>query len=667
VLQGFGAQRGEQAGYVIAMIDSLARRAEMVFTAVLIAVAIAAPVEARAQLRASRLIGDGMVMQRAAKVPVWGWAKAGAKVDVTFDGKHYAGTADAAGAWKVTLPPMKAGGPHEMSIASNGEQLQVHDILVGDVWICSGQSNMEFTVSSANNAAQETAAANDAEIRQFKVPRSWAWGPEPDLAGGAWQRADPAHVGDFTAVGYFFARELRKTSKIPIGLINTSWGGSRIEPWMSPRALGTDSAGVAKIIAAENASVQRTVNNLRAKVGNVGDHDPGLVNGNAVWADPALDESAWASIDAPKGWEEAGYDGLDGVAWYRTSFDLTPDEAKSGVTLGLGMIDDSDDSWVNGHRVGGMHDAWNVQRRYDVPATALVPGRNVIAVRVEDTGGGGGITGDPDSVYVQVGATRRPLAGNWKFKVATILVSTSGNMNQVPTVLWNKMINPLLPYPIKGALWYQGESNASPADAFEYRKKFASMITDWRKRWNVGEFPFLWVQLANFMAVDTVPNPNSSWAMLRESQTATLALPNTAQAVIIDLGETNDIHPKNKQDVGKRLALAARKVAYGEAVVYSGPMYRSHAIRGGRVTLAFNSASGLRTRGGSPVRGFAIAGADKHFVWANATIDGNRVIVWSDKVPRPVAVRYAWGDNPLDANLYNAAGLPTSPFRTDSW
>jgi sialate O-acetylesterase len=229
------------------------------------------------------------------------------------------------------------------------------------------------------------------------------------------------------------------------------------------------------------------------------------------------------------------------------------------------------------------------------------------------------------------------------------------------------MINPLLPYPIKGALWYQGESNASPGDAFEYRKKFANMITDWRTRWNVGVFPFLWVQLANFMATDTVPNPNSEWAMLRESQTATLALPNTAQAVIIDLGETNDIHPKNKQDVGKRLALAARKTAYGEAVVYSGPTYRSHTVRGGRVTLVLNSVNGLHTRDGGPVRGFAIAGADKHFVWATATIDGSRVNVWSDKVPQPVAVRYAWGDNPLDANLYNAAGLPATPFRTDRW
>jgi len=630
------------------------------------AVAIVAPIEVSAQLRASRLIGDGMVMQRSARVPVWGWAKPGARVSVTFDGKRYSGTADTAGAWKVTLPAMKAGGPHAMTIASNGDTLRVGDILVGDVWVASGQSNMEWVVANSNDAAREIAAANEPQIRQFKVPQSWAWSPESDLAGGSWERADPAHVGNFTAVGYFFARDLRRTVKVPIGIINTSWGGSRIEPWMSARALGTDSAAVAKRIADENALAQKTIDELRAKIGAVADHDPGLVNGNAVWADPALDQSAWASIETPKTWEQAGY-GMDGIAWYRTSFDLTPDEAKSGVTLALDMIDDSDESWVNGHHIGGMQNAWNVQRRYEVPATALVPGRNMIAVRVEDTGGGGGIYGEPDSLYVQIGGVKRPLAGSWRFKVGTISANVSASMNQVPTVLWNKMVHPLLPYPIKGALWYQGESNAYPGAAFEYRTQFANMITDWRKRWGVGAFPFLWVQLANYMAVDTAPNPNSAWAMLRESQTATLALPNTAQAVIIDLGETNDIHPKNKQDVGKRLALAARKVAYGEAVAYSGPMYRSHTVRAGRVTLTLNSANGLHTRDGGPVKGFAIAGADKHFVWANATIVGNHVSVWSDNVPQPVAVRYAWGDNPLDANLYNAAGLPATPFRTDRW
>jgi sialate O-acetylesterase len=632
-----------------------------------IALVMVAPSVVSAQLRTSRIIGDGMVMQRGAKVPVWGWATAGAKVAVTFDGKPYIATADTGGAWRVSLPSMNAGGPHAMTIASNGQQLQVGDILVGDVWICSGQSNMEWVVANSNDAAQEMASANDPMIRHFKVPQSFSWTPEADLAGGSWEKADPEHVGNFTAVGYFFARDLRKTVKVPIGLINTSWGGSRIEPWMSPRALGLAPAAVAKLEADENEFEQKVTAGLRAKIGDVTDHDPGLVNGTAIWADPALDEAAWSSIEVPKAWEDVGYDGMDGIAWYRTSFMLTPDEARNGITLGLGMIDDSDESWVNGHRVGGMHNAWNIQRRYDVPASALVAGRNVVAVRVEDTGGGGGIIGEADSVFAIVGGTRRPLAGQWKFKVGAISVSSAGHMNQVPTVLWNKMVHPLLPYPIKGALWYQGESNAYPEGAVAYRTQFASMITDWRKSWNVGTFPFLWVQLANYMATDSVPNPSSGWAMLRESQTATLALPKTGEAVIIDIGETNDIHPRNKQDVGARLALAARKVAYGQTLVSSGPTYRSLTVTGNRATIALSSAVGLRTKDGGAPKAFAIAGADKHFVWANATISGTRVVVWSDAVPKPVAVRYAWGDNPLDANLYNAAGLPATPFRTDRW
>ena len=629
----------------------------------------AAPGRVSAQLRASRIIGDGMVMQRDVKVPVWGWSTAGAKVVVTFDGKPFTATIDAAGAWAVTLPAMHAGGPHAMSIASNGQLLRVGDILVGDVWICSGQSNMEFTVASANNAEQEIAAANDPMIRHFKVPQSWSWTPEADLAGGSWEKADPQHVGAFTAVGYFFARDLRKTVHVPIGLINTSWGGSRIEPWMSARALGLDSAAMRKIMDEENGVEQKTVATLRAKFGDLPEHDFGLVDGAAVWAAPALDDAGWAPITAPKLWEEQGYDGLDGIAWYRKSFDLTADEASHGITIALGMIDDSDESWINGHRIGGMHAAWNVQRRYDVPASALVAGRNEIAVRVEDTGGGGGIYGEPDSVYLLVGGVKRSLAGQWKFKVGAVTLTTVSHKNQVPTVLWNKMVAPLLPYPIKGALWYQGEANADRGDdAFAYRKLFAGMITDWRKRWNVGTFPFLWVSLANYMAVDTVPNPNSSWAMLRESQSATLALPKTAEAIIIDIGETNDIHPKNKQDVGKRLALAARKIAYGEtALASSSPAYRGLTVKGNRATVALANAAGLHTRDGGAVKGFAIAGADKHFVWAQASIVGTHVVVSSDAVPHPVAVRYAWADNPLDANLYNAAGLPATPFRTDRW
>ena len=394
------------------------------------------------------------------------------------------------------------------------------------------------------------------------------------------------------------------------------------------------------------------------------------MGGQARWADPALDDTHWSTIPAPKHWEQAGYDGMDGIAWYRTAFTLTEQEAAHGVKLGLGTIDDSDISWVNGVEVGRTM-GWNRTRLYDVPPSSLHAGRNVVAVRVEDTGGGGGIYGDSALLYVDANGSKRTLAGDWKFKVGAVSVSADGqHINKVPTVLYNKMIHPLVQYPIKGALWYQGESNADRLeDAVAYRPLFATMITSWRKEWGVGDFPFLWVQLANFMAPDAEPAAQSAWATLRETQTAALALPNTAQAVIIDLGEEKDIHPRNKQDVGARLALAARKVAYGQSLVASGPTYGGHTVGKGAITVRFkNVGDGLVNRGSAAgVGGFAVAGADHHFVWADAHIEGDRVVVSSTQVSAPVAVRYAWGNNPKDASLYNREGLPANPFRTDTW
>ncbi|HET7456028.1 MAG TPA: sialate O-acetylesterase, partial [Gemmatimonadaceae bacterium] len=603
------------------------------------------------ELRLSRIVGDGMVMQRSVAVPVWGWAPPGDRVAVTFDGKRYAARADAAGSWKVTLPAMTAGGPHEMTVADAARTIAVHDILVGDVWVCSGQSNMEFAVAASSDGAAAIAAANDPQIRHFKVPNSYADRPEADLAGGSWEKADPQHVGGFTAVGYFFARDLRRHVKVPIGLINTSWGGSRIEPWMSAEALHLAPVSLDSVMRAEQEYQRRAAESIRAKLGGtLPTVDAGLVDGRAVWADPSLDEASWATINVPGAWEQQGYEGMDGVAWYRTSFDLTDAEARGGVTLGLGQIDDSDVSWVNGHEVGRMENAWNRPRVYAVPAAALRAGRNVIAVRVQDNGGGGGVLGAGSELYVDVNGAKRPLAGAWKFKVGAVSMTPDGqHINKVPTLLYNKMVHPLLPYPIKGALWYQGESNADNyADAVAYRPLLANMIRDWRSRWHSGAFPFLWVQLPNFMAADSAPVLASNWAAIRESQSAALALPKTGQAVVIDLGEADDIHPKNKADVGARLALVARTVAYGEkGVASSGPTYRRSTIANGRVTVDFDHVGGgLTARGGDAVRGFAIAGADRHFVWADARIEKGRVVVWSDRVPKPVAVRYAWANNP---------------------
>ncbi len=634
--------------------------------AILSAGAATLPPVATAQLSLPRLFADGMMLQRDFPVHIWGKAAPGAAVSVSLDDAAYEATADVQGRWDLLLPALPAGGPHSMSVRSGTQTIGIQDILAGDIWVASGQSNMEWPVENVINAEQEVASANDPMIRHFFVPHSWAETPEETLAGGEWERADPAHVGSFTAIGYFFARTLRKEIGVPIGLIHTSWGGSRIEPWMSAEALGLDSAGMDAIMEREREKSERIIEALTARVGPLPEKDPGLVGGQAVWADPSLDEDGWDTVPVPSSWEQAGYAGMDGIGWYRTAFNLTAEEARQPVEVGLGAIDDSDISWVNGVEVGQTENQWNLNRVYTVPASALREGRNVIAVRVEDTGGGGGIAGAAEALYVQTAGRRLSLAGPWRFRVGEVTFNSSGEKNQVATLLFNKMIYPLLPFPIKGVIWYQGESNAGGDDAVAYRNQFATMIESWRNQWNVGAFPFLWVQLANYMQPQSEPS-ESDWAVLRESQTRALALPNTGQALAIDLGVAEDIHPRNKQDVGKRLAFAALHVAYGKTLVYSGPVYDSHSAADGRVRLRFNhTGSGLVAKDG-PLKGFAVAGPDRKFQWANARIDGDEVVVWNDAVPYPVAVRYAWADNPDKANLYNAEGLPADPFRTDAW
>jgi sialate O-acetylesterase len=460
----------------------------------------AGPGAAAAQLRRAPVICDGMVLQRQATVPVWGWAERGDTIVVTFDRQTYAAVPDTGGQWVVKLPPRAAGGPYEMTVAGKRARLQVRNILVGDVWLCAGQSNMVTSVEQARNAAQEIAAARDLRIRQFKVPSYRDQEAGLPMAA-AWTVADSAHVGRFTAVGYFFARELRPSVDVPIGLINVAVGGSAIEQWMRRETLGLDTAEVASLVH-----------------------------------------------------------------------------------------------------------------------------------------------------------------GTSKYKAV-----------RAPTLLYDQMVYPLLPYPIKGILWYQGEANSGYSFNIpnKYPELFASLIQDWRRAWGLGDLPFLFVQLPSIKQPDSVPAliPGIGWVLRRESQSTALRLPNTAQVVTIDLNDEGALHLTNKQDVGARLALAARKVAYGEAVEHSGPRYRRHTLQSGRVLLEFDHVGrGLVVgRQGGELQGFAIAGADQKFVWATAKIDRDRVVVWSEDVPQPVAVRYAWSDNPIRANLYNRAGLPAAPFRTDEW
>lgn len=612
-----------------------------------------------------RIFADGMVVQRDQPVRVWGEAAPGARVHVTFAGREATAQAAADGRWSLALPAQTAGGPHVMRIDDGKQPRVLRDVLVGDVWLASGQSNMEWPIAQSANPDVEAARATDPRIRHFKIPKSWSGEPQAQLEGGEWVASSPQAAPKFSAVAHFFARELRKVTGVPIGIIDSTWGGSRIEAWMDAPSQGVEASALRaqaeRLRDADTRALEQTHAHLARWTSWPAD-DTG-------WEKRDLDTRDWVPITVPSLWEKTGWNGLDGVAWYRTTFTLSAEEAAAGVTLGVGRIDDSDITWVNGVQVGETRMQYNQPRRYRVPATALRAGVNQVAVRVSDFGGGGGIHGEPAEVFVQpASGSARPLA-DWSFRPSRVTVALVDDKNQHPTLLYNRMIHPLQPYAIRGVIWYQGESNANTVpEALKYRTQFPALIQQWRRQWQAPDMPFLWVQLANFSSgVDQ--GDQSPWAVLRESQSATLSLPATAQVVTIDIGNPADIHPLNKQDVGKRLALAARHVAYGESLVYHGPVHTQAQFSKGVATLAFdNGGDALAVRGGGTrVHGFALAGADRVFHPAEASLVDGRVVVRSDAVKAPVALRYGWSDNPADADLINAAGLPASPFRTDAW
>lgn len=624
-----------------------------------------------AQIRLPKLINDHMVLQRDQEIKLWGWAAPREKLSISIGGLEYKTRADKAGNWSVTLAPMGAGGPLTLRIDGKKERKVISDILVGDVWVCSGQSNMEWVVRNTNNGESAVADASDREIRHFKVPRTATFYPQDTLAGGSWEVTDPETVASFTAVGYYFAQELRKVTNVPIGLLNTSWGGSRIEPWMDAKTLGyLDPEALVQKMEKEQAEQEKELQDfLQKKIkGEIPKEDMGMANNEPLWHQPKLNDAAWNTMELPGLWEQAGWNRLDGIVWFRKTFELSEEQAKMPGKLGLAMIDDSDITWLNGNKVGETLNEYNTVRAYDIPADLLKAGKNTIVVRVEDTGGGGGFHGEADLLYFDQKGEKINLAGDWKYKVGKVVMAAGGiNDNHQPTKLYNFMIHPILWYPIKGAIWYQGESNAGNVENAEaYEELFKNMITSWREQWGVGDFPFLWVQLANFM--QPAPEPvESAWATLRASQSASLSLPNTAEAVIIDIGEANDIHPRNKKDVGYRLALGARKLAYGEKdLIYSGPVYNGMKQEGHKLRLQFDQVGqGLTVKRDKYgyLKGFAVAGADGKYVWAQAMIDGSEILVWNDAVKAPRMVRYAWADNPDDANLYNENGLPAGPFQ----
>jgi sialate O-acetylesterase len=632
----------------------------------------------------ANLFGDHAVLQRDRPVTVWGWADAGSAITVSLSGPGLASpvlanaTAGSDGRWQASLPPQRAGGPYVLGAETAGHSSQATDILIGDVWLCTGQSNMEFPLNGATDATAEKASANWPRIRHLAAGRLIAGEPQATTIA-KWTVCTPQTAGAFTAVGYFFARKLHQDLDVPIGLVNTSYGGTRAEHWTSAEALATLPAYAEparlfhELFTASQEQSQRTGKDYDTLVRAWYEtNDPGSAGTPARWSDPAtVLGDDWSDVTLPARLKQAKAvpNDFTGTVWLRRDFDVPAEAAGKAGMLFLIRVKDIDSAWINGRNIGDSESV-NWFRKHRVPAGLLHAGRNTIAVRLVCFEGECGLTGNEKELAVTPeGLPPIALAGGWKLHRGTAFADAPPmpvRFDRVPgaTSLYNGMIAPLLPLTVAGAIWYQGESNTDAA--YNYRTLLPTMIRDWRTRFAQPEMPFLIVQLPNHMGRGTKPE-NSAWAELREAQAlAAREVPNCGLAVTIDIGEALDVHPHNKQDVGLRLALLAEAQVHHLPVAASGPRFRAQSIEGSSIRLAFDADVGLAASDGKPLCGFAIAGADRRFSWATARIDGTTIVVSAPEVPQPVAVRYAWANNPA-CNLSNASGLPASPFRSDDW
>jgi sialate O-acetylesterase len=616
-----------------------------------------------AQIKLPKLISNGMVLQRNDTLRIWGWASPNEHVSLNFNRNTYQAHADKNGDWTIRIAPQKAGGPYQMVfMASN--KIVLENILFGDVFLCSGQSNMELPMGRLVDQYPEAIAKSSNEnIRQFLVPDEYDFKQQrKDFSNGSWQSANPKSVLDFSAVAYFFAVEINKKYQVPIGIINAALGGSPAQAWISENSLKKfpayyaeaqkfkDDQLIKQIESSDQAKANAWYKNLNA-------HDEGLKqNWKAV-----IDDTDWAEMGVPGYWADGALGKVNGVVWFKKEIDVPKSMIGKPVKLLLGRIVDADSVFINGQFVGTTSYQYP-PRRYLFNQGILKEGKNTITVRLVNNSGNGGFAPDKKYQLIADGDTI-DLKGKWKYKLG---VKTGPSPSQTfvrwkSAGLYNAMIAPLKQYGIKATLWYQGEANTG--NPKEYASLMQTLIQDWRTELAHPLLPFIFVQLPGFM--ESKPEPvESSWAEVREQQRQLLAVKNTAMAVAIDLGEWNDIHPLNKQDVGERLALQAENLVYGDRkTITSGPMFRFVVRDHNKLILSFdNVGKGLMAKGSGELKYFSIAGADKKFVWAKATIKGDKIIVWSDEITAPIYIRYAWADNPQGANLYNKEGLPTGPF-----
>jgi sialate O-acetylesterase len=623
---------------------------------------------ASAEVRLPRLISDGMMLQRDVPLNIWGWAAPNESLTLFFNKAEYKTSANAQGDWTLTLPAQQAGGPYTLTIKASNS-IQVGNILIGDVWLCSGQSNMETPVARVMSLfGDEINRYSNPNIRYVKIPLTYNFhAPQTDVPPCSWTDVTPASAQAFSAVAYFFAREMYEKTGVAVGIINSSVGGSPAEAWISEEALQPFPAYLNDKRICESDEFVAEMQRLGSLPGRrwneiLNQQDKGL-NEAVRWSSPACDDSAWPTTDLlDNSWGRNGFRPVNGVFWFRKTIDIPAGLENQDALLYMGRIIDADSVFVNGMFVGATGYQYP-PRNYTIPKGALKAGKNNITVRLVGQNGFPGFVKDKPYKIV-LSEKEISLAGAWKYRQGARMNPPAGGgitFQYKPVGLYNAMIAPLQPFPVKGFIWYQGEANTDHYD--EYYDLMTALIGDWRSLWK-RDLPFLIVQLPNYME-PLLLQQNSGWAELRDVQRRlSLSVPNTGMAVTIDLGEWNDIHPLNKKDVGLRLALQARSLVYGEKIVGDGPVYQSQTIDGNTIVLSFKQGSD-ELAPVAELKGFAIAGADGIFGLAQAKIEGKKVIVWNDEVARPVRVRYAWANNPDGANLRNNAGLPASPFQTE--
>ncbi len=605
-----------------------------------------------------------MVLQRDKPYSIWGKSDKGEKVSLSFNGHIHTATSDKSGNWLITLPSQPAGGPYTITLSATNI-IVLDNVLFGDVWLCGGQSNMQFKVGEMNNKTVDTSRYNNAQIRIITIPTATDYVPQDTVKGGTWQVATAANVQDFSAVGFFFGEYVNQHINVPIGLISDNLGGTAVETWMSPAAVKQfpQFAGFYNNNIAPGKSFKQLQDafdkykpewNKKYYLSK----DPGLTQ---QWYLPQTDTADWKQTKVLSYWEDNILSNYDGSVWFRRSFSLPANYDGKGVGLGFGTIDDYVMIWVNGKKIAEGYGNLNIQG-FSAPDSVLQKGSNTLVLRIFDAGNKGGV---PGFWWFPQWTT-----DTWLYKPGVAIDAAkfvkpaipNANLTGSPTILYNANIAPVTKLAIKGVIWYQGESNADRAD--EYKQIFPAFIQDWRTQFHQGDFPFLFVQLANY---DNNNNPDGlTYAELREAQASALSLPNTGIATAIDIGEAKDIHPKNKIDVGKRLGIASMKVAYGQDTTHLSPMFKSYQTSSDSILIQVTEPVITKDKYGY-IRGFSIAGSDSIFHLAKAYLHNGLITVYSAAVSHPAAVRYAWANNPGDLDLYSKEGLPLLPFRTDNW